>query len=126
MNVLGIKRRVQGQISVFTGMRVWPLTWRNIWNLNIYKKNIYKKQIDKQHPPITPDRNMLDHTGTSFDCLFYKCSAKGVCWNNSAALVYQGLQQISKKFRSAMFRLGLQSTDRAESPVNRGLATFDF
>ena len=67
MNVLGIKRRVQGQTSLFTGMRVWPLTGRNIWNMNIYKKNIYKKQIDKQHPPITPDRNMLDHTGTSFD-----------------------------------------------------------
>lgn len=126
MNVLGMKRRVREQTGVFDGMRVWPLTWRNIWNMNIYKKNIYKKQIDKQHSPITPDRNTLDHIGTSFGCLFHKCSAKGVCRNNSAALVDQGLQQISKKSRSAMFRLGLQSTDRAESPVNRGLTTFNF
>jgi len=126
MNVLGIKRRVQGQTSVFTGMRVWPLTWRNIWNINIYKENIYKKQIDKQHSPITLDRNTLDHTGTSFGCLFYKCSAKGVCRNNSAALVDQGLQQISKKSRSAMFRLGVPSAYRPESPVIRGLAPFNF
>jgi hypothetical protein len=126
MNVLGIKQRVQGQSGVFEVMRVLPLNGWNIWNINIYKKNIYIKQIDKQHSPITPDRNRLDHTGTSFRSLFCKCSTNGICRSTSPALVNQGLQRTFRKSRSAMFRLAVPSTYRPESPVNRGLAAFNF
>jgi hypothetical protein len=126
MNVLGIKRRVRGQTSVFKEMRVWPMVRRNIWNMNIYKKNIYKKQIDNQQRRITTDRNTMDHTGTSFCFLFCKCSTKGICRNTALALVNQGLQQILNKSCSAMFRLGVPSTYRPESPVFRGLASFNF
>lgn len=126
MNVLGIKQRVQGQSGVFEVMRVWPLNGWNIWNIHIYKKNIYKKHIDKQHTTITPDRNSLDHTGTSFRSLFCKCSTKGICRNTSPALVNQGLQRTFRNSRSAMFRLAVPSTYRPESPVNRGLAALNF
>lgn len=126
MSVLGINRRVRGKTCAFEEMCVCPLTGWNIWNINICKENIYKKQIDKQRLPITPDRNTLDHTGTSFRCLFHKCSAKGVCRNNAAVLIDQGLQRISGKDRSAMFRLGVPSIYRPESPVIRGLAASNF
>lgn len=126
MSVLGIKRRVAGQTYVFEGMRVWPLSSWNIWNINIYKKNIYKKQIDKQRRPRQSDRNTLDHTGTSFRLLFCKCSAKIIFRNTSPALVDQGLQQNLRKSRSAMFRLGAESSNHAESPISRGLTTFNF
>ncbi|QZA96429.1 hypothetical protein K3369_22175 [Pseudomonas mandelii] len=126
MSVLWIKRSVRGQTCVFEGMRVWPLCGRNIWNMNIYKENTYKKHIDKQRHPINQDRNTLDHTGTSFRSLFRKCSTKAIFRNASPALVNQGLQRISRKSRSAMFRLGVGSSNHTESPVNSGLAIFNF
>lgn len=126
MNVLGIKLRVRGQSGVFEGMRVWPLNGWNIWNINFYKKNIYIKHIDRQQTPITPDRNMLDHTGTTLRSLFCKCSTKGIYRNTSLDLVNQGLQRTFRKSRSAMFRLAVLSTYRPESLVNRGLAAFNF
>lgn len=110
MNVLRIKPRVWGATPVFEEMRVWPLTGWNIWNMNIYKKNIYKKQIDKKHHLINPDRNTLEHTGTTFQSMFQKCSAMGICRNTSLPLVDQGLQRNSRKSCSAMFRLKRSST----------------
>lgn len=126
MNVQGMKTRVWGQPHVLGGMRVWPLTGWNIWNMNIYKKNIYKKQIDNKHHPISPDRNTLEHTGTTFQSLFQKCSAVGVCRNTSQTLVDQGVQRFSRKSCSAMFRLKASSTHHAESLIKRGLATIPF
>lgn len=126
MSVLGIKTRVWGATPVFEEMRMWPLTGWNIWNMNIYKKNIYKKQIDNKHHPISPDRNTLEHTGTTFQSLFQKCSAMGICRNTSQNLVDQEVQRFSRKSCSAMFRLGVSNRRHAESPVNRGLAAIHF
>lgn len=126
MNVQGMKTRLWGLPHVFGVMRVWPLTEWNIWNMNIYKKNIYKKQIDNKHHLITPDRNTLEHAGTTFHLLFHKCSAISIFRNTSQTLVDQGLQGSLRKSCSAMFRLKGSSTYHAESPVNRGLAAIHF
>ena len=126
MSVLGIKTRVWGATPVFEEMRVWTLTGWNIWNMNIYKKNIYKKQIDSKHHPISPDRNTLEHTGTTFQSLFQKCSAIGVCRNNPQSLVQQGIQHFLRKSCSAMFRVTVPPQIRAESPENRGFAISNF
>jgi len=126
MSVLGIKTRVWGATPVFEEMCVWPLTGWNIWNMNIYKKNIYKKQIDNKREPINPDRNMLEHTGTTFQSLFQKYSAMGICRNTPQTLVDQGVQRFSRKRCSAMFRLGVSNCRHAESPVIRGLAAINF
>ncbi|MDP9709873.1 UNVERIFIED_ORG: hypothetical protein J2X80_001950 [Pseudomonas fluorescens] len=125
-NVVGVKPGAWGETPSFGQMRVWPLTGRNIWNINIYKKNIYKKQIDNQHQLSITDRNTPEHTGTTFQSLFQKCSAIGVCRNNPQSLVQQGIQRFFRKSCSAMFRVTVPPQIRAESPENRGFAISNF
>lgn len=57
MSVVRVKAGVWGDIPVLGEMRVWPLIWWNIRNINIYIKNIYKKHIDNKH-------QMSSQTGT--------------------------------------------------------------
>ncbi len=126
MNVVGGKTCVWGCTRVFKQMRVCPLIGWNIWNINIYKKNIYKKQIDNKHQPTTTDRNTLEHTGTTFQWLFQKCSTVAICRNTSQTPVVQGLQRFSRKSCSAMFRLNVPPKHHAESPVILGLPAIHF
>lgn len=126
MNVVGAKTCVWGGIRVFKQMRVCPPIRRNIWNINIYKKNIYKKHRDNKHRPITTDRNTLEHTGTTFQWLFQKCSTVAICRNTSRTPVVQGLQRFPRKSCSALFRLNVPPRPFAESPVIRELPAIHF
>lgn len=124
MSALGIKRGVGVVTPVLEPMRVWPLTEWNIWNINIYKKNIYRKQVDNRQTPISTDRNTVEHTGTTFQSLFQKCSAVDICRNTPQAPAVRGLRGFPRKRCSAMFQFGVPGGYPAESPVIRELSPF--
>lgn len=126
ISVVGTKTRVWGHTPAFEEMRVLPLIGWNIWNINNYKKNIYIKHIDRSHHHTNTDRNTLEHTGTTFQSLFQKCSAKAIYRNTRQSLVVQGLQRFLRKICSGMFRLRVPSRYLAESHVIRGLAAIHF
>lgn len=110
-----------GLVGVFNEMRVWPLTWRNIWNTYINIENIYKKHIDKQLSLSLMTRTPLEHTGTFFRELFRKCSGNPFFRNTPQSLIDQGLQPIREKSCSTMFRLAAIKASLAVSHRIKGL-----
>lgn len=126
MNVGGMKVRVKAGTGRFAEMCVFPAMCRNIRNImNIYK-NIYIKHTDKQHTTITASRNILEHTGTFFESLFQKCSSNPVFRNIATALGNKGLQPISEKTCSGMFRLQGHKLRTARTHTGRGLQPASF
>lgn len=126
MNVGGMKVRVKAVTGHFAEMCVLPPMCRNNRNIiNIYK-NIYIKHIDKQHASITASRNTLEHTGTFFEALFQKCSSNPVFLNIATALGNKGLQPISEKTCSGMFRLQGHNLRTARTQAGPGLQPASF
>lgn len=122
INVVGVKTRVGDETRGLDQICGLPLNCWNIQNINNYKKYIYKKQIDNKHHSITPDRNTVERTGTTFQMLFQMCSGKPNLANTTQTLVDQGLQRFRQKTCSAVFRLRSQNSLPPESHVFRGLA----
>lgn len=120
MNVWETNLRMRTRLGGIGGMRVLPMICRNIRNNIFIYKNIYKKHIDNNNGIITGNRNTSERTGTFLTEMFRQCSGYPVFRIIATGLVNQGLQPISEKSCSGLFRFQIHTIQQGETQPGWG------